>query len=94
MLMGWKNCLEAATWLRVSPGQGLPGLPAVFFPTCIVFLLTALCCVSLIQPCLLFPLCPSTSGHEGLSQPSVSTCCSTARCCSAGVAAAHWTCCL
>lgn len=34
----------------------------------------------------------SMSDCEGLSRPWALTCCSTALCCSAGVAAAHWTC--
>lgn len=58
-------------------------------------------CVLLLPPCALglsrhpvysFPPCPSVSGCEGLNLPWVSTCCSTARCSSAGGAAALWTC--
>lgn len=50
----------------------------------------------LISFCVLFPIALSTvttiSGCEGLNQLSVSTCCSTARFFSAGVAASLWTC--
>lgn len=44
------------------------------------------------DPVYSFPLCPSVSGYEGLNLPWVSTCCSTAHCSSAGVAAARWIC--